>query len=186
MEFLKEFWHFLLTGRARAEVGSSLPTDEELAKAHSEFVKNLDQLIESIPVPIAPPPPPLIQYLPKIHEPRNKPVYQLSPSQVERLAVSARIGDVAWSIPQPRPGDDPELQEGLDKLNQEIADLQGLGLIEDVSEHFKEKIEKAMKIHNRHVRYYTPTTLTFQLFATAEYYREDGQDDYKVRERLVQ
>lgn len=186
MEFLKEFFHFLLKGKARAEVKTVQVRQSEIEAAHAEFVRNIDELIDSQPIPLAPPPPPVVVYEPKLNETQHKPVYQLSPSQVERLEVSARIGDVAWSIPQPRPGDDPQLKEGLDKLNQEIADMQGLSLVKDVSEHFKEKIARVMKTHNRHVRYFAPTSLTFQLFTTKEYYREDGDEDYKVRERVVQ
>ena len=186
-EFLKEFFHFLYTGRARAEVGSSLPTDEDLSEAaakHAAFVRNVDEIIDSQPIPIAPPPPPFITYEPKLDLPQHKPVYQLNEAQVERLQVSVKIGDVAWSIPQPRPGDDKELETGLNQLNQEIADLQGLGLVKDVSEHFKTKIANAMKIYGRHVRYYAPTGYTFQLFATKEYYR-DG-DEWKIRDRIIQ
>jgi len=184
LEFLKEFFHFVLTGRARKFLQEVTVDKAEAEASHLEFVRNLDEIIDKEPIPVAPPPPPFIAYEPKLDEPQHKPVYKLNEGQLERLKVSVKIGDVAWSIPQPRPGDDQEVTDGLNKLNQDIADLQGLGLIRDVSEHFTEKIAKAMKLYGRHVRYYAPTAHTFAMFTNKEYYRDEEGD--KVRERIVQ
>ena len=182
-EFLKEFWHFLYTGRSRSDVTISPEEDSANAEAaHASFVRNVDEIIDSQSIPIAPPPPPFITYEPKLDEPKHKPVYQLSPAQAERLQVSAKIGDVAWSIPQPRPNDDKELEEGLNQLNQEIADLKGLGLVKDVSEHFPNKITTAMKLFGRHVRYYAPTATTLVLFTEWQWVREN---DVEVRKEVT-
>jgi hypothetical protein len=179
LEFLKDFFHFVLTGRARKFIQKV--TAEA---AHAEFVKNVDEIIDSQPIPIAPPPPPFIEYTAKLDDPKHLPVYQLSPAQTERLQVSAKVGDVAWSIPQPTPRDEKELADGLNRLNQEIADLKGLGLVRDVSEHFQGKIEKAMKLYGRHVRYYATTEVTLVLFTEWQWVRE--KDVEVRRERTIQ
>lgn len=169
-EFLKEF-----------------SPEEDLANAeaaHASFVRNVDEIIDSQPIPNAPPPPPFIEYTAKLDDPKHKPVYQLSPAQAERLQVSARLGDVAWAIPQPRPDDNKELTDGLNQLNQEIADLLGLGLVRDVSELGKlpEKIAHAMKLFGRHVRYYAPTATTLVLFTEWQWVREN---DVEVRKEVT-
>ena len=185
MEFLKEFFHFLCTGTSRKfniDIAGKV-AEEDLANAeaaHASLVRNVDEIIDSQPIPNAPPPPPFINYEAKLDLPQHKPVYILSPAQFERLQVSAKIGDVAWSIPQARPGDDKELASGLETMNQEIADLKGLGLVKDVSEHFKGKIATAMKLFGRHVRYYAPTRYTVAMFQP-ELVREGDHDIRKER-----
>jgi hypothetical protein len=199
LEFLKEFFHFILTGKARKlihEVTGSIPTDEDLIKAenvargmarHAEFVRKVDEVIDSQPVPDSPPPPLFIEYKPKLDLPQHTPVYTLSPAQFERLQVSAKIGNIAWSIPQPLPSDDKEVADGLETLNQEIADLQGLGLVKDVSdlpgEDFQSRIAKAVKQFGRHVRYYSLTRYAVAMFQ-GEVTRE-GDNDVR-KERTIQ
>ncbi len=189
-EAVKEFFHFLAKGRARTPVSSSIPTEEEIKEAaeaaHEDLVKKLDEIVSSQQgVRGDGNTPPWVEYRPKIDAPYNKPVYKLNQSQLDRLQTSVKIGDVAWMIPQPRPDDDKKLKDGLDQLNQEIVDLQALGLVKDVSELFRKKIEQAMKQYGRHVQYFATTRLAHYLFTEKEYYRDNEGDD-KVRERIVQ
>jgi hypothetical protein len=166
-ESLKEFFHFMLTGKAR------IPTVSQEEKDHLEFVKAIDELTARVfeqqdkaYIKIAPPPPPVVEYKCDLND--HKPFYKLNLSQEIKILYAVRLGDVAWCVPMPIPTDDEITKKGLDELNQEMCDLVALELAYNASSSFADRIKNALENHGRHVRYFAPTRLAFQMFSNSD------------------
>lgn len=160
---LKEFLYFMRTGRARQPQTVKVNTEEK-EQVHLKYVQSIDELLahgSNIPSPKP-------KYDPRLDTEQHKPFYTLSEGQYRKLEHSANIGGVAWIVPSPTTNDDEAHRIGLGRLCQEIADLEALGLAQDVSEHFKEQVEHTLKLHGRHVRFMAATQLAVIMFASAE------------------
>lgn len=171
IENIKEFFHFLAKGRARSVECSTFDPLEARETEHLKLVKSIDELLNAVdnqPIPNAPPSPPVYSYVCDLEDAKHKPHYQLNVSQTARLYHSVKVGDVAWATPMPIPADTKETAEGLHQLNQEMCDLVALDLVKNVSSHFEDKIKHALKLYGRHVQYFAPTELAFQMFIGSE------------------
>jgi hypothetical protein len=168
IEFFKEFFQLLFGRPELLTITPEVPAADERS-----LIQSIDELIDSQPIPIAPPPPPIKIYAANLDLEKHKPVYTLSPSQANKLYYAVNIGGVAWNVPQPKDDDPQELKDGLDVLNVEFEDLVALGLAKDVSDRLQDKIDHMRKTHGRNLRYFAPTQTAFQLFSQSEK-REDN------------
>jgi hypothetical protein len=167
--YLADIWSILMTGHTQS-YWHDLAEYEQRKREESAptLIQSIDELIDSQPIPLAPVPPPIKVYAANLDLEKHKPHYTLNVSQTSKLYYACTIGGVAWNVPQPKDEDPMDLKKGLDELNVEFEDLLAIGLAKDVTAMVQNKVDHMLKLHGRHIRYFAPTDVAFEMFSGSD------------------